>query len=125
MGFRNGLIEASRELAKRLIEVYAELSGANEGPLREELISIIKDRVRAFIRSSVAGQHGSRAASAMHQGTQLIAAFEMGIGGSFDLAVYDVAKRQRLADTSPQASLVPAPSSTDDASPTQSQRTKR
>jgi hypothetical protein len=94
LGFRNGLIEATRVLAVRSIEVYAVLEGASNPPLEDELIGTIHSRVKAFIQSSVAGQRGTNAAMAAREGANLIAAQSVGISTQFKLAVHEHAKQQ-------------------------------
>ncbi len=102
MGFRNGLMEAVRQLRVDLIELYAELDGAGEEPLRSELVTVISERVSAFIRSCVAGVHGVIAAGAARTGASLLASMTMGVGRDLDLAVHGRLKKHRQAS-------VPAP----------------
>jgi diguanylate cyclase (GGDEF)-like protein len=94
LGFRNGLIEATGELAANLVEIYAAIDGAGERPLRDELVKVVTDRVKAFIQSSVASQRGANAAMAAREGVNLAAVHEGSIGRNFDLAVYERAKQQ-------------------------------
>jgi diguanylate cyclase (GGDEF)-like protein len=94
LGFHNGLTEAVRELRKDLVEVYAELDGAGEEPLRAELVKVIGDRLSAFIQSSVAGVRGFHALAAAREGEQLKAVSTMGIGRDLDLAVHARTKRK-------------------------------
>ena len=92
LGFRKGLIEASKALADRLVEVYAEV-GASDPGQRDDVVAVISQRVVSFIKSSVASQRGSNAANAARTGTQLSASYNAGvIGNRFDLAVYEKLK---------------------------------
>jgi diguanylate cyclase (GGDEF)-like protein len=93
MGFRNGLREAVKELRTQLIEIYAEVDGAGEPPLRDELVKVIGDRVTAFIQSCLAGVRGENAGAAAREAHNLIASINMGISKAFDLAVH-VRKKQ-------------------------------
>lgn len=95
MGFRNGLIESVRRLRGDLIDLYAELDDAGEEPLRSELVTVITDRVTAFVRSCVAGVHGDSAAGAARTGARLLSTMTMGIGRDLDLAVHALLKKQR------------------------------
>lgn len=94
LGFRNGLTEAVRELKKDLLEIYAELDGASEEPLRDELVKVIGDRLSAFIQSSVAGERGTHALAAAREGARLISMSMAGIGRDLDLAVHARTKRE-------------------------------
>jgi tRNA A-37 threonylcarbamoyl transferase component Bud32 len=97
LGFHNGLTEAVRELRKDLVEIYAELDGAGEEPLRAELVKVIGDRLSAFIQSSVAGERGLYAATAARQGARLKSMSTVGIERDLDLAVHARTKRETLS----------------------------
>ena len=93
LGFRNGLIDATKQLASRLVEIYSELDGA-AASARDELIAAIRDRISAFIQSSVAGQRGMNAGAAAREGSNLIASYSAGVARDFDLAVYENTKKR-------------------------------
>lgn len=95
MAFRTGLITASRELCARLVEVYAQLDDAVETATRDELVATIRERVTAFITSSVAGQRGAHAAAAAREGARLVSSYGIGVANDFDLAVYERVKAQK------------------------------
>jgi diguanylate cyclase (GGDEF)-like protein len=107
LGFRNGLHEAVRELNNELISIYAELDGAGESPLRDDLVKVIGDRISAFIQSCVAGVRGDNAGHAAREGARLISSYGMGGGRDFDLAVHERLKRQPAAASTP-APVAPA-----------------
>ena len=44
-------MEAARQLRIDLVDLYAELDGAGEEQLRSDLVTVISDRVSAFIKS--------------------------------------------------------------------------
>src|SRR5262245_36231243 len=105
MAFRNGLIEAVRELRKDLIDIYSELDSAGEEPLRGELVRVIGDRVSACIRSSVAGIRGTDAPLAARTGARLVSSATMGVARDLDLAVHALSKKK--APGAPLNSTVP------------------
>lgn len=105
LGFRNGLIEASRGLKDDLFALYVEIDGAGEPPLRNELAELISERVVAFIKSCVASVHGANSAAAAREGARLISGYRMGPGREFDLAVYEHMKRVRPATSAEDSRL--------------------
>lgn len=101
MGFRSGLREAVKELRAQLLEIYAEVEGAGEPPLRDEFVTVIGDRVTAFIQSCLAGVRGENAGAAAREAHNLIASINMGISKAFDLAVHVRKKRAPSLGTEP------------------------
>lgn len=60
----NALRPAAADMQKQLVAIYAQLDGASEPPLRDELSATVADRVIAFIRSTVAGVRGPNVGAA-------------------------------------------------------------
>lgn len=56
LALRNALTSETAGLSKRLIEIYSELPGASEPPLRDELVAAIQEWVSSFIKSVAAAQ---------------------------------------------------------------------
>lgn len=107
MGFRNGLMEAVRQLRVDLIDLYADVDGAGEEPLRSELVTVVSDRVSAFIHSCVAGVRGDNAAMAARTGARMLASMTMGVARDLDLGVHARLKARRQ-DPVPASPLAPA-----------------
>lgn len=82
------------EMQQKLVDIYAQLDGAEQAPLRDDLITTISDRMIAFIHSTVAGMRGSAAAGAARLGANLEASVRMSVPTAFDLAVYDAHKKK-------------------------------
>lgn len=104
LGFRNGLGEATPKLTKRLVAIYAQLDGASEPPLRDELVEEIKRHIKSFIHSTAAGERGPHVASVAREVANLVAQVDVGIARTFDLAAYDYAKQHGAIDRSSAAS---------------------
>jgi diguanylate cyclase (GGDEF)-like protein len=107
MGFRNGLIEAVGQLRRDLIDLYSELDGAGEEPLRSELAAMISDRLSAFIQSCVAGVHGTNSAGAARTGARLISSSTVGVDRDMDLAVRARLKQHRQVPTPSTPTMMP------------------
>lgn len=94
----NTLRPAVGEMQQRLIDIYAQLEGAEGPPLRDELITSISDRVIAFVRSTVAGIRGPNVGAAARVAAELEASVRMSAASAFDLAVYDANKASAPLD---------------------------
>jgi len=103
MTLRNSLSAGVTEMRRRLIDVYAQLEGASEPPLRDELVMVINDELVSMIRSTVAGVRGSGAAGAARLAANLSATAGMGLAQALDLAAYDAAQLKASASPPPAA----------------------
>lgn len=102
IALHNTFRPAVGEMQQKVVEIYAQLDGAEQAPLRDDLITTISDRVIAFIRSTVAGMRGSAAAGAGRLAANLEASVRMSVPTAFDLAVYDAHKKKvALAPSTP------------------------
>jgi hypothetical protein len=92
LNLRNTLGPAASEMSRRLVEIYAQLDGASERPLRDELVEAITRHVTSFIQSVTADVRGVNVGAAARLAANLIAMHSMGIPTEFDLAAYEVHK---------------------------------
>ncbi len=108
MAFRNGLRKSVTDLSARLVEVYSQLGGAVDPGIRAELVEVITIRISAFVQSSVAGRRGSHTGPAAREGARTIADFTMGLGRTFDLAIYERVQKIKVVPPTepPSQSLV-------------------
>src|SRR6185503_3689609 len=97
----NFFAPAVGKMQQELVEIYAQLDGADQAPLRDDLIATISDRVIAFIHSTVAGIRGSAGAGAALLAANLEASVRMSVPTAFDLAVYDAHKKTALVPAIP------------------------
>lgn len=94
LSLHNMFRPAVSEMQQKLVETYAQLDGADQAPLHDDLITTISDRVIAFIRSTVAGIRGSAVQNAARLAADLEASVRMSVPTEFDLAVYDAHKEK-------------------------------
>jgi diguanylate cyclase (GGDEF)-like protein len=104
----NSLRPAVADMQKQLVAIYAQLDGASEPPLRDELSAMVSDRVIAFIRSTVAGVRGPHVRAAKRLAADLEASVRMSVPAAFDLAAYDAHKDK--VQFQPAPSPIPLPS---------------
>jgi hypothetical protein len=79
LNLRNTLGPAASEMSRRLIEIYAQLDGASERPLRDELVEAITRHVTSFIQSVNAGVRGVNVGAAARLGANLMAMHSVAI----------------------------------------------
>lgn len=98
---RNTLGPATSEMSRRLIEIYAQLDGASERPLRDELVEVITRNVMSFIQSVKAAVRGVNVGAAARLAANLMAMHSMAIPTEFDLAAYEAHQKQDKGQSAP------------------------
>ncbi|HUJ58479.1 MAG TPA: GGDEF domain-containing protein [Kofleriaceae bacterium] len=86
---RSSLRAAASVMSRRLIEIYAGLTGASEAPLRDELIAEITRQVTSFIASVSRSVRGPDAGAVARLARELGARRSIGIPRELDLAADD------------------------------------
>ena len=92
LALRNVLNAAVREMMPQLCAIYAEIPGAGEAPLRDELRHEIATRMKAFVSSTVAGVRGANVGAALKLQGDLHSGIELSVINAFDLAVFEFQK---------------------------------
>jgi len=86
--FQGALRETVLALATGLVAIYSELQAATNPTIRNELVTAIKDRVTAFLTSSIASRPAIPGSMLLRLRGELIAHLDIVIPRDFDLEVH-------------------------------------